>query len=64
MCLSKTTKNLIKINILMQQEISCISNQREIKSPETIKESQETTNQEHDLPVIENNHLIVIDAGH
>lgn len=48
----------------MQQEISCISNQREIKSPETIKESQETTNQEHDLPVIENNHLIVIDAGH
>lgn len=47
MCLSRTTK-LIKTNILKQQEIAYISNQREIKN-----ETETVTNQEYDLPVIE-----------
>ena len=57
-------KDIIKTKVLKQQEIAYITNQREIKLPETIKEPQEPINQEQDLPVIKNNHLIVIDAGH
>ena len=52
-------QKLIKTNILKQQEIAYISNQREIKN-----ETETVTNQEYDLPVIGNNRLIVIDAGH
>ena len=57
-------QKLIKTNALKQQEIAYIGNQGEIKLPETIHESQEVTNQEDNLPVIGNNRLIVIDAGH
>lgn len=57
-------KDIIKTKVLKQQEIAYITNQREIKLPETIKEPQEPINQEQDLSVIKNNHLIVIDAGH
>ena len=52
-------KKLIKTNVLKQQEVAYISNQRKIKN-----EIQTVTNQEYDLPVIGNNRLIVIDAGH
>ena len=58
-CVYQEQQKLIKTNILKQQEIAYISNQREIKN-----ETETVTNQEYDLPVIGNNRLIVIDAGH
>ena len=58
-CVYQKQQKLIKTNILKQQEIAYISNQREIKN-----ETDTVTNQEYDLSVIGNNRLIVIDAGH
>ena len=58
-CVYQEQQKLIKTNILKQQEIAYISNQKKIKN-----ETETVTNQEYDLPVIGNNRLIVIDAGH
>ena len=46
-CVYQEQQKLIKTNILKQQEIAYISNQREIKN-----ETETVTNQEYDLPVI------------